>query len=277
MKIEKGLKNIRKFKGLTQKELAEKLKVTSVTIQNYENNRRTPSINVLNSLAAALDVELNVILNGFEKDIFTNDDVLYTWGKLNTSISIQTYLEENNQSAYSFLITSCPDTLDGFYLISDKLKLSENEFSNWIKSVAIKKFIQTDTELTLLLSDEIIKALIKSNTLVPQSYSSLLDTGLSKENQKIVSDFILEKTFFKDTTKYLNNETQTTTYVYPKNNGDISYNEAIVGLTSYINYLANKENYIVAIEDYEDIIKSTEELITGKLLIFKKNSGTKLK
>ncbi len=275
MQIEKGIKSIRKYKGFTQKELAQKLGVTSVTIQNYENDRRSPSIEALKSIANALDVELNIILNGFSKEILTNSDVLYAWKKLNVNLTINEYLKENNQSSGLFLITNTPDTLDEFYLISEKLKLSENEFSNWIKSVAIRNFIEVDSQLKSFLSDENIKAIIKSNTLLNQSYSSLIDNGLSKENKKIVSNFILDKNFFKNITKYSNHENHTTTCVVPKYNDDLSYNEAILGIQKYIDYLSNEEDYDIDSEDYNEIIKSSEELIRGKILIAKKNKEKK--
>jgi transcriptional regulator with XRE-family HTH domain len=53
--------NIRKFrlnKGLTQKELAALVEVTVVTIQNYENNRRTPDFDMAVALTKALDCKL---------------------------------------------------------------------------------------------------------------------------------------------------------------------------------------------------------------------------
>ena len=76
---------------------------------------------------------------------------------------------------------------------------------------------------------------------------------------------------------YKNLKNNKTTYVIPKDNGDITYNEAILGITKYINYLANEENYVVGSEDYEEIIKSVEEFVRGKILIAKKNRGEKIK
>lgn len=55
LNLGENIKRYRKNKKLTQKQLADKLQVSSITIQNYENNRREPSIAMLNKLAAILD------------------------------------------------------------------------------------------------------------------------------------------------------------------------------------------------------------------------------
>lgn len=56
MNIGDIIKKLRKDKGLTQKQLAEMLNVSTVTIQNYENNRRKPSIEMLQKISSTLNV-----------------------------------------------------------------------------------------------------------------------------------------------------------------------------------------------------------------------------
>lgn len=58
MNIGENIKKFRINKGLTQKELAALVEVTVVTIQNYENNRRTPDFNMAVALTRALDCKL---------------------------------------------------------------------------------------------------------------------------------------------------------------------------------------------------------------------------
>lgn len=50
------LKEIRKKKGITQSRLAELLGVAEVTIQQYENGKRIPSLDKIEKLSLALDV-----------------------------------------------------------------------------------------------------------------------------------------------------------------------------------------------------------------------------
>lgn len=67
MSIGENIKKYRKEKHFTQKELAEKIGVTVVTIQNYENSRREPNLITLNKIATALNVTINDIVRNEEK------------------------------------------------------------------------------------------------------------------------------------------------------------------------------------------------------------------
>lgn len=62
MEIGENIRKFRNRKGLTQKELAKELDLTSVTIQNYENNRRKPDFEVLDKITAVLDCTLSDLL-----------------------------------------------------------------------------------------------------------------------------------------------------------------------------------------------------------------------
>lgn len=56
------IKNIRKTKKISQKKLAETIGCATVSIQKYESNERTPSLDTLSKIAVALDVTLSEIL-----------------------------------------------------------------------------------------------------------------------------------------------------------------------------------------------------------------------
>lgn len=57
MTIGDNIKRIRKEKGLTQKKLAELLKVTPQNLAQYENGRRLPKRETINKIANALEVD----------------------------------------------------------------------------------------------------------------------------------------------------------------------------------------------------------------------------
>lgn len=63
MNIGSNLKIIRNRKQLTQKQLAEMIEVSTITIQNYENNRREPKMDTLNKIAETLNISVNELLN----------------------------------------------------------------------------------------------------------------------------------------------------------------------------------------------------------------------
>lgn len=57
--IGQKIKILRKTRGLTQQQLAEKLRVKRATISNYEIGRRSPHIKELEAIAEALNVGLD--------------------------------------------------------------------------------------------------------------------------------------------------------------------------------------------------------------------------
>lgn len=62
MDIGKKIKQLRKEKGVTQKQLAERTGIATITIQQYEANKYKPKIEKLRQIAIALDVPLWTLL-----------------------------------------------------------------------------------------------------------------------------------------------------------------------------------------------------------------------
>lgn len=56
MTIGKNIKTARKIAGMTQKELAEKLKTSQQNLAQYENDKRKPKLETLEKIASALGV-----------------------------------------------------------------------------------------------------------------------------------------------------------------------------------------------------------------------------
>lgn len=63
-----NLRPLRKQRGLSMKQLGEMVGVAEVTISTYENGRSDPSIPVLCKIADVLDVSLDMLVRGKEKD-----------------------------------------------------------------------------------------------------------------------------------------------------------------------------------------------------------------
>ncbi|VIF92268.1 transcriptional regulator [Clostridioides difficile] len=61
MSIGETIKTLRKSKGLTQKELAEKANISQNAIYNYENGKSTPNAKILKKIEDALETNLTTI------------------------------------------------------------------------------------------------------------------------------------------------------------------------------------------------------------------------
>ncbi len=59
----KALKKLRTEKGLSQRELADKMYVTRSTVARWENESRLPDITMINRLSQCLDEDINTLLN----------------------------------------------------------------------------------------------------------------------------------------------------------------------------------------------------------------------
>lgn len=66
MKFGDLLRSFRQLKGMTQKELADKLSISPSTIGMYEQNRRVPDIDTISKIAQVFSVSIDYLL-GIEK------------------------------------------------------------------------------------------------------------------------------------------------------------------------------------------------------------------
>ena len=68
MEIGSNLKKLRTSKGMTQKDLADSLNVSSQAVSRWENNEVEPDISTLSKLSSIFEVPVDAIINGnFEK------------------------------------------------------------------------------------------------------------------------------------------------------------------------------------------------------------------
>lgn len=62
MKIGARIKKLREGKNISQKELAEELNVTDAMVSMYENNKKSPSLEVIAKLASYFNVSTDYLL-----------------------------------------------------------------------------------------------------------------------------------------------------------------------------------------------------------------------
>lgn len=63
MNIGENLRSFRKAVGLTQEELAKRAGVATITIRQYETNKRSPNTKTISKIANALGIPLDLLLN----------------------------------------------------------------------------------------------------------------------------------------------------------------------------------------------------------------------
>lgn len=67
MDVGETIKKTRLLKNMKQADLAEKADISRVAIGNYERNERTPTVDVIERIARALDVDPNYLMDWEEK------------------------------------------------------------------------------------------------------------------------------------------------------------------------------------------------------------------
>lgn len=107
------LKDLRKEKGLTQEELAEKFYVSSRSISRWERGSNMPDIEVLLDLADFYGVDLVEILNGSRRSEMKNED-------RERNIKVAEYEKANNKIFLKvlrgFLLVSFLGSVLGYFL-----------------------------------------------------------------------------------------------------------------------------------------------------------------
>lgn len=167
MSLGNNIKRIRKNKGLTQKELAEKLKVNINTIQNYENGRREPKIEVIKNLGEILDVSLS--------EFFWDDDIKREEANIQ---KLKSKLPESEE----VLITESPTTrkyndsnFEGIRILKD-----------FLKNDAIQEDSNYDYK-TLLFNENIENIYIFIQEILKLKYSN----SIAGKNEDIAIELLL--------------------------------------------------------------------------------------
>ena len=91
--ISENLKQLRLQKGISQRELADKLNVDRSTITHWENGDRTPSYSDLSTLAKLLDTEVSAIINAAPSDerdviILVDDEEIALKGAMSVLLNV---------------------------------------------------------------------------------------------------------------------------------------------------------------------------------------------
>lgn len=128
MNLGESIKSYRKSNNLTQKQLAEKIGLATVTIQNYELNKREPNIETLSKIADVLGISLQLLLwddSKFIRDLLASFQAAY-------------YIKENYFPERHQIINIL---IDEHIISENRLDILLDDFNN-LSVEEIKKIIQ---------------------------------------------------------------------------------------------------------------------------------------
>ena len=151
MGIGENIKQFRKQRKLTQKQLGELSGTSEITVRQYETNRRAPRIEQLNKIAIALGVDIGDLL---DMEPIPEKPVIACIGSGGTTENIIASGDDLEFGAFIAFINSMGITI--FY---DKLslKVDSPEDSHWIvRDERTGKFYRTTSEELGKLSDSLL-------------------------------------------------------------------------------------------------------------------------
>lgn len=95
MDFGKKVKEIRKSKGLSQRELGEKMGITQQTIAQYERAIEQPKLTTVRKLAEALEVPIGELVTDWAS--FSHEEIAMDWGAPSKNELLKHYQKLNTQ------------------------------------------------------------------------------------------------------------------------------------------------------------------------------------
>ncbi|KXS41415.1 MAG: helix-turn-helix domain-containing protein [Candidatus Frackibacter sp. T328-2] len=126
--IGERIKELRKEKGLLQRELAEELNITQQTISLYESEKRYPDAKSLNKMAKYFDVSIDYLLGNTDerqkadhiKQALSDDpELLEFWDEMNEREDLRMYFKKCSELS--------PETIKKLIHISKVFEEEERE------------------------------------------------------------------------------------------------------------------------------------------------------
>lgn len=202
MSVGNQIKKYRKGK-MTQKELAEKIGVTPITIQNYENNRREPNIETLNKIAKVLEIPVGFLMGREDFNAFLSTKInnlsVVNVTKTNRDLFYQLKINPKHFSNVVDLKNNI--TIDSLKVICNELSISNEEeaflYANYVyktndevfRIVAFYYYLNDEYSIDLINpNDEYLK--VGENLNKRYNLSLSLGYAIGKSNKLLVAKII---------------------------------------------------------------------------------------
>lgn len=180
VQIGNRIKEYRKSKGITQKELALRAEIPYSTYSNYENNNREPNREQLQKIATALDVPLYELM-GFDGSIRVNSN------------PERERLDTEAQKIFIKQMAGEEITEEESQKVSDYIERTREDYNKLSKSIKdcakiIDKYLNENTQMPEGIAQTLKENLQKLTDLtptMPDFYENLNDIGREKAAEQI--------------------------------------------------------------------------------------------
>lgn len=219
-KVGNFIKNIRKRNNLTQKDLADKLKVTYQAVSKWERGLNVPDIAIMMDISKQFNVDISEILNGEKnKKSKKTNKLLYIILIVLIIISlICLYFIINRKSNFEFktISSDCDD-----FLVTGSAAYNKDKSSIYISNITYcgspNDIIYDKLECNLYEDNKLIRTCDIGSDLTLQEY--LEDVRISVNDYKATCKNLDGASLFLEINAY-NEDQEVTTYKIPINLDD---------------------------------------------------------
>lgn len=131
MNIGENIKKYRKEKGLTQKELAEKIGKGFSTVQKYELNIAQPPIDVLNNIAEILDINVSQLFD-IENTLNQSAEILGSFNPNDPSTFTEVSFDDEAKRQETYLKELREDTINKYDSLDPFGQKAANKYINFL-------------------------------------------------------------------------------------------------------------------------------------------------
>ena len=230
--IGKFIATMRKEKGLTQKELGDKLFVTDKAVSKWERGLSLPDITILESLASILGVEVSEILQG-KNDKNNNINVTEEVNKILANIKKEQ--DEKNKKTKKICIISSIITLVLIFIIFLITSYYNSYHPNKI-IIGENNYIISSSTLEDNGLEELKEIVEKSENATINYNVSYFESTIDKKSS--IKSFTLSINFFDDNLNYVGRGS----YIYKNKNLIYNYTSINDEKTLLVEYYSKNSN-----------------------------------
>ena len=264
-KIGDAIAKLRKEKGWTQIELAEKLQVSDKAISKWESNKGDPSIEFLPAIAELFDVTLDYLMTGKEQkekivtmsklELCAKKDNVILYKEIGKDLK---YRDENNKSIFDYIFK---------YESKELFKSLLPNAEHYISGHNIE-FYENFYYMRILCNDmSVVRDLIRLeyihttlNNHIGETYKNIIGyngSRLISIPRKIISDRIIDMILYSK-----NIDTSIKSAMFT-NHKEQNYISPALLYPYFVLYALKKNDFVLVKELLENAVKINQEVMTA--------------